>query len=629
MRGTSGVLVAVDEEPGPCPTCAGPMHVHKTLRRHGKSLEHGQFEVRETVHACAAGCCHPSGALVVRRPASLAECILPRSVVGYDVMVWVGLQRFLHHRQREEIRTALKREHGITLSSGEISTLTVRFLDYLQALHEARSGAIRDALAADGEWPLHIDATGEDGRGTLLVALAGWRRWVLGSWKILTERADAIRPRLHLTLRRFGAPCAVMRDLGRAMIPAVADLLAELELEIPVLACHQHFLSDVGTDLLKPSYGKLRESFRSFKVRPGLRALARDLGRKLHGHLSEARQAVRAWQQHEQGDHLLPDGRDGLAVVRALAQWVLDFPADSTYGSFPFDRPYLDLYKRCSRGRRAVDAFSRRLPDDLPLRRSLRRFCRILDPILSDRSTTQVVATLRARATLFDELRDTLRLVPRSTHRDQAASVPPSPPAERAEELRDIHADLDRWVASLRERRPQRGPANDRRQAIDLVLDHIERHGDSLWGHVISLPAEAGGGIRVVDRTNNIIENFFRDMKHGERRRSGRKILTQDFEHIPPAAALACNLTCSDYVAILCGTIEELPIAFARLDAERQEARRAGLPIPHSGEETTEPEVLGASLPTADRRIVRLDSMKKRVERAARSRAPRAFKKAG
>jgi hypothetical protein len=33
------------------------------------------------------------------------------------------------------------------------------------------------------------------------------------------------------------------------------------------------------------------------------------------------------------------------------------------------------------------------------------------------------------------------------------------------------------------------------------VLDHLDRHGPYLWGHVIHLPAETGG-IRLVDRTN-------------------------------------------------------------------------------------------------------------------------------
>lgn len=144
--------------------------------------------------------------------------------MGYDVIVFVGIQRYLEHRQREEIRAALVVNYGITLSCGEVSNLAKVFLAYMvqsilgafDELHTARAKDLRTALMADGGWPLHIDATGEDGRGTLLVVLAGWRRWVLGAWKLPTERADAIEPCLHDVAGRFGTPCAVVRDLGRA-----------------------------------------------------------------------------------------------------------------------------------------------------------------------------------------------------------------------------------------------------------------------------------------------------------------------------------------------------------------------------------------------------------------------------
>jgi hypothetical protein len=109
-------------------------------------------------------------------------------------MVFVGRQRFVHHRQREEIRTALRDEHAVSVSTGEVSVLERRFVTYLQRLHVARRDAIAQAFAEDGGWPLHVDATGEDGRGTLFIAYAGWRRWVLGAWKIPTEHADAILP---------------------------------------------------------------------------------------------------------------------------------------------------------------------------------------------------------------------------------------------------------------------------------------------------------------------------------------------------------------------------------------------------------------------------------------------------
>lgn len=269
----------------------------------------------------------------------------------------------MHHRQREEIRTALLDEHAVSESTGEVSVLERRFLTYLQRLHVARCGAIAQAFADDGGWPLHVDATGKDGRGTLFIAYAGWRRWLLGAWKIPTEHADAILPCLHQAVACSGPPVAVMRDLGGAMTCAVNALVKELDRDITVLACHPHFLADVGNDLLKARHSELRELFRRFSVLPGLRKLARDLGRRLGENIDRARAGLTAWLQDNAEAHALPAGEDGLAVVRAMAQWVFDYGAGGNDLGLPFDRPYLDLYDRCTQARCAVDAFGR-LPQE-------------------------------------------------------------------------------------------------------------------------------------------------------------------------------------------------------------------------------------------------------------------------
>jgi hypothetical protein len=602
------------------------MGVQKTVPRSGRTLEHGSFDARESVHVCLAGCRQPSGSKVTRRAACLSDSLPPGQTVGYDVMVFAGLQRFVYHRQREEVREALRTEHGVDISTGEVSILQRRFVLYLQRLHAARRDAIRQAFAHDGGWPLHIDATGEDGRGTLLIAYAGWRRWVLGSWKIPTENADAILPCLRQVAAAFGPPVAVVRDLGRAMTPAVLAFVDELGGDIPVLACHQHFLADVGSDLLERPHARLRELFRRFKVRPGLRTLARDLGRKLGEDVDRGRNAVAAWKDQTEADHVIPDGNDGLAVVRAFAQWVLDYAADGDDLGLPFDRPYLDLYDRCSEARRAVDAFLRRPPEDQRVHRTLRRVRDVLDPIVSEVPFAQVARTLRWRASLFDELRDALRLVPKTTGRNPPTRAPleTTPPEQAQATLRDIRKAVESFAADLRQRRPARGPAQDQRQAIDVILKHIQDHGPTLWGHVITLPEQAGGGIRVVDRTNCRLESLNGDIKHGERRRSGRKKLTQDLENLPPGAPLAFNLHDPDYVGLLCGTLERLPAAFAAIDADARTRDLDGMPIetiPALFDSPTAIET--ASLPKRDRNLVRSEGLQRRIRAAASSRAPR------
>jgi hypothetical protein len=121
----------------------------------------------------------------------------------------------------------------------------------------------------------------------------------------------------------------------------------------------------------------------------------------------------------------------------------------------------------------------------------------------------QVTARLRRRAALFDELRGVLRLA--------------TPEEDETEhDLARMQEALDELVVSLEKRRPERGPAGDTRQAIDIILKHIDRHGPNLWGHAIRLPESAGGGVRLTSRTNFPAENFFGTLKHDERRRRGR-----------------------------------------------------------------------------------------------------------
>lgn len=626
MRTTAGALVYADPKGGAsCPQCDEPMHVRKTLRRNGQTLEHGAFRVRETVYVCGNRCVatRPSVAgahatqagVLTRRSESLAQLLLPRRAVGYDVMTFIGLQRFVHHRQREEIRKELENRHGVRLSSGEISSLAQDFVVYLEALHQRRSPSLRAALAQDGGWPMHIDATGEDGRGTLLVVYAGWRGWVLGSWKIPTERADAILPRLRQVAEGFGSPCAIMRDLGRAMIEASRDFVKERALKIPVLGCHFHFLRDIGKDLLEPAHDQLRGLFRRFNVRGTLRALTRDLGRQFGTDAQTVRRQLHAWLDQDADGHELPPGATGVAVVRALAQWVLDHAADGHDDGFPFDLPYLDLWRRGLKALRAVEAFLRTPGTHRRAYKALERLHRILEPVRSEVPFQRPAAVLAGRARLFTELRQALRLHVKPTESPSA----PAPAATA--ELRDVQQSIKSLTRSLRKRRPARGPAQDVREAIDVVLKHFERHGRSLWGHAIRLPAAAGGGIRLVDRTNLALEGFFHGFKHDERRRSGRKVLTQDLESFPANALLATNLRDPDYVTILCQTLDELPRAFAELDVKD---RAAALPVRQRAATSEQSaDIVSSSLPAVDRKLVRSKPLLTRLHAAARSRAPR------
>jgi hypothetical protein len=316
---------------------------------------------------------------------------------------------------------------------------------------------------------------------------------------------------------------------------------------------------------------------------------------------------------------VMPQGKAGLAAVRALVQWALDFSDDGTDAGFPFDRPYLDLYRRCQQICRAAESLLWKQPDDPDVHRALERLHRIVEPVRSELPFQRPARIVEARARLFDELRDAMRLKPKLPLTLAPAVV--ATPEQQRDEIRDVKAAIEALTVSLQERRPQRGPAQDLREAIDVILQHLADHGRSLWGHVIDLPPHAGGGIRLVERTNVLLESFWHQIKHGERRRSGRKILTQDFEQLRAAAVFARNLLKPDYVGILCGTLDDLPRAFAALDVA---SRTLSLPARlRATPQQNHAEIVSSSLPKADRDLVRTVNMRDRVLIEARKHAAR------
>jgi len=249
----------------------------------------------------------------------------------------------------------------------------------------------------------------------------------------------------------------------------------------------------------------------------------------------------------------------------------------------------------------AVRTFRRTVPADTPIRKALEILERMLRPLEGNQPPFLLIQdALSKRADLFHRLRAVLRLEEKNP---------------TAKKLDQIQAALQHLEASLRSKRPERGPAKDTRGAIDLILAHLDRHGPHLWGHAIRIPRRAGGGIGLVARTNNGLESLFHTIKHGERRRSGRKILTQDFEVLPPAAALATNLHHGDYVTLVCGSLDRLPEAFAQLDAtHRSRSIAVGAEQKGTTAET-------ASLSTIDKRFVRREIFEDYILAAAKSAA--------
>jgi hypothetical protein len=578
-----------------CPECHGRMVVQKTHLTYPITIEYGMFIARVVTYWCKFGCRDSNGRMIIRQPEILKRLVPKGANYGYDVEVFIGIERFVHHRQRQEIQTSLL-EKGVPISEREVSVLAKRFVLHLGSLHNMRSKELKAAFMADGGYPLHIDATGENGCGTILVGYAGWRKWILGCWKLTTECAEQIKPKLHEIADLFGMPCAIIRDLGRAMIPATKEFVQECGEDTPILACHAHFLKDIGKDLLDTGYDQLRRLLRHYAIRSSLRTVVRQWSRKLSKNLVSLKDPVRNWSK--QKPLSIPKGEAGLATVRAMAQWVLDYQAESNHLRFPFELPYAEFYKRCKTIRHACNIYLKEA--DKKAERWLKSIARITNPVLSDPEFERIHQVIKYRWGLFCELRDALRIDPISSHDSrQDMSIA---------DIHDVKEAVEGFTRSLEERYPKKGSPYDKRQAIDIILDHLRRHQDYLWGHVILLPEYVGGGFKMVDRTNNNLEGLFGGIKNGERRRSGRKVLSKDFEDLPEGVAIVQNLKHDDYVEILCGSLENLAGAFAEIDYLKEIEGPSTAKVNHL--ET-------ASLSNRDRKFIRSIGIQEKILQAA------------
>jgi len=463
-----------------CPVCAGAVKIQKSKRRTLSTLHAGVFIAKEIRKQCLHDDTHP-----VMGSQALSCLVKPNQRYGYDLIVHVGLARYLRAKQRQEIRDELYRERGVTLSDGSITNLCDRFLVYCEALHLARAPQLRHAMRVG--YPLHIDATCEHGKGGLFVCMDGWRGWVLMAARIPSEHEDYLRPWVQRTVTLFGAPIATVRDMGEGVAKAVAPLRAT---GIPDFICHYHFLATVGKKLFDKTHRMLGNLLRRHKVQGDLRMLLRELRRYRKSPTFA--------------------GRFGPGTVReellALVLWILDGVGKKAL-LYPFSLPQLELLQRA---RQALNKAQCWLPSPRtqPERRALSHLASVVNRVEHDTRYSVEMLELETRWQAFCELRDVLQLtnaeLPNGEHRYQQLELP----ALEATRLAIIAQGAEAYQQELGERIAN-SEHTDRLypSPADIILKYFERYGEHLFGHP-ALRDKDGAIVAVVERTDNVPEHF-------------------------------------------------------------------------------------------------------------------------
>lgn len=517
--------------------CGSELVVQKTRRKTVQSLA-GPFIAHETLGYC------PSCSRVYKSEA-LRQQVPKWSNVGYDVLVYIGRALFQRYRTVQEVSDELHNKN-VLICNSEISYLGYKFISYLATCHQQAAPEIRQAMMLSGGYILHLDATHEGDAPALMTGMDSLSEIVLGNIKIPTEHADHVSPFLRKLQDNFGTPQACVHDMGKGICKAIAGVFPET----PDFICHFHFLRDIGKDFLEPAYSALRLSLRRRKVGPRLHGLARELRRRL----SEQGVAVESLAK-EFLNLSLPVETALLASTYSMVLWLLRGKHNGDGYGFPFDRPLLIYSERLIEGQQHVIELSGYCRGtDKVGKKAVKKLANILSDINKDDQFQLNVKELKWRTLVFDELRQSMRIAPiggkHGLNDDGTAKI-----------IHRIKISVQKFRRKL---------SNNKRWAADKLClkmaEQIDNWQEKLFADPIEVATPHGSVVIYPQRTNNIMEQFFRGIRRGQRRKTGNNSIRQMLQSMLADTPLVKNLDNKRYMAMLLGQKKNIEELFADLD---------------------------------------------------------------
>jgi len=483
---------------------------------------------------------------------------------GYDVEVEIGFMRYVKHMQVGEIADGYK-DAGIKISKATVSRYSHQFLDHLEKLHVLRLSDLAKSMASNGGYCMHFDSTCEKGAGSLFHVISGWDNWIMGAWRQSTENTQEMLPHVMCLIEILGLPLGIMKDLskqGQLVVEEIRNMYPDAIIRI--FACHFHFVKDIGKDILSDCHNRLKGYISETKATLG--RYIRETRDKTTDGAEAISKTLEGWLSTSDSLNI-PMVPDAIAIIRHLIQWVLDSGQDGDNNRFPFELPYLLFYDRVVR----MAGITAKLLDNVKadtgstIYSLLKRLNKTATALMKNKTASKTTESLRFKNELFLRLRSSLQLEAKIKVETICETV-----KERIENIKKTKAQFEKFIAELSEMRNSGKVNPDKEKAVDIILAHVDKYNDELWGHDIQVSDQYGNTVmRIADRTNNVCEQDFGKVKSDEHRASGRKNLGLNLIERPASASLVQNLSNEQYVEIVCGgSLDNLPRLFAQIDNE-------------------------------------------------------------
>jgi len=518
------------------------------------------------------------------RSDELLRMVQHRCTVAFDVLIFVGLALFQRYRTANEILVELL-GRNIRISDSEVNYLGRKFISLLAIAHSLAAPSIREKMTIRGGYVLHLDAAHERDAPALMTSMDSLSEIVLANIKIPSENSDYIAPYLLKIQSEYGTPIACVHDMG----PGICKAVSEVFPNVLDYICHFHFLRDIGKDFLGLAYNEIRIVLRKHSVTTRLNTLLREIRKGLccedETEITLLLDSIKVDSIQEIAT-MADAGIMPEFAVYSLAQWTLQGKKEGAGYGFPFDRIHLEFVCRLIELNLLLPNLLERANNSK--HKSLIKLANIVSDISEDKDLCQAVEDLRWRCVVFDRLRTAMRIAP----------------VEGNEGLNDdgtpeLMASIEKGVDLFR-----RDLDTDPKLASDnlskKMAKQIDKYRDKLFAGPIVVQTPNGPVTIYVQRTNNILEQFFRGVRRGYRRKTGNNTMNRALQTMLADTPLIKNLENREYMELLLNGNAGLEELFAKV---------AAIPIEKKCDKKLEPDRI---LP-GFRKLIKLKDLPARI----------------
>lgn len=524
-----------------CPQCQAKLKVHHTDTRKIYLLDIGECKAHRSFMYCPD--CNQ-----VFPCEDFEKSVPPYANVGYDVMVLTGRLILCEHHTIKETILELKKRN-VHISPAQVAYLSQKFIIYLSILHQQSGSMLKMHIIGKGGYILHVDGTCDGASPHLISAIDEVSNFVLANVKVPSESKNQIVPFLHQIKEQYGEPLALSSDMGRGLLTGIAEVFPD----VPHFICHFHFLRDTGKDMMDKEYAIIRNKLKNHRISAKLRY-------RMRYEFGDNPQNIHVDQISQIAQDSEPINMQDNAAIKKLCHvlllWALDGKKHGDGFGFPFDRPHAEFYRRLCLLHEQLNTLQGKCTKNKSISKCITKIISDLSPLVNDIQCKTKYQEFTKKQAVFDNLRQALSIALPHTNKglnDTGENIEMSTIEKRVKQFRDNLVKSRDYHKSI---------------SYQKLVGQIDKYWKKLFCDPIKISTSEGDSFIQPQRTNNLLEQFFRSMRRSYRRATGNNSMCKKLQSMIADTPLVKNLDNPEYIDIILNGKESLEEAFAEISQQ-------------------------------------------------------------